>query len=153
MSETIPDPGHSRAEQTLDDLTQAHVEEVAGAVAAARADQDALVNRHEFDVQRKRNRRTDKQLAFLFGLLVICFLLLAYRTESNDEKLAQVQYSSCVARVQQAEQANQGRQVLINLVASSPPQAGRTPEEKQVIIQQLQDGLFLPIENCGQDPS
>lgn len=113
--------------------------------------EDARVKRQALaDAERaRRNRRVQLQFWFLFGFLVIAFMVLAYRTELNARALHDAQREGCERRAEQAEQANSGRATLINLVMSSPSNQALTPEQQQAVLKQLQDGLILPVEDCS----
>lgn len=104
----------------------------------------------------RKNRRLWKALAFLYALMVLAFVVLAYRTEVNNNQnkenghqIEQGLYTACLARQAAAISFNRGRETLIQLVLTNP---ARTPESKALAAQQLRDGLLLPIEDCGADP-
>jgi len=109
---------------------------------------DLAAFRQEYYDRQRRIVRTDRQLGFLFVLLVVAFVVLAYRTETTDAKLRDGFYDACVARNDQSSSINQVRQVFINRIAQGP--SGQTADG-QVAIQQLQSFL-QPLEDCGQDP-
>lgn len=107
--------------------------------------------REEYFERDKARRRTDKQLAFLFLLTVVAFLVLAYRVESNDNRLSAGLYASCLARVSTANQYNVGREALVQQ-ATSGDNAPKTAAARAELAKQLRAALLLPIENCGAPP-
>jgi hypothetical protein len=98
-------------------------------------------------------KRISKQFWFLFVLFTAAFVLLAWRTENNDQAIAQGLHDACMTRAATAVQYNEGREALITLLITAPRPTQRTPAEIEVIIEQLRDGLLLPIEDCGPSPS
>src|SRR6478735_7519420 len=106
------------------------------------------LERQEYEDRHAKVKRTDKQLAFLFGLLLFAFVLLAYRTETNDTNLQNGLYNACVARVQQAVNVNQVRQIFIDRIAQGA--SGQTPAGQDAITQ-LQ-AFLQPLEDCGKNP-
>lgn len=109
---------------------------------------DLAAFRAEYYDRHKRAVRTDRQLMFVYALLVAAFVLLAYRTETTDAKLQNGFYDACVGRNDQSVSINQVRQVFIDRIAQGA--GGQTPDGK-VAIAQLQSFL-QPLEDCGQDP-
>lgn len=100
----------------------------------------------------RRIRRTNAQFWFLFVLVFASFILLAYRTEVAAGELRTGLYTACQSRVEQAQQYNQGREALINAVLTNPERP--VPEERKAeVVRQLEEGLLLPLEDCGPDPN
>jgi|SRR6478752_2979843 len=113
--------------------------------------EDARVKRQAVaDAERsRRSRQVQLQFWFLFGFLVVAFLVLAYRTEMNASALHDAQRDGCERRAAQAEQANSGRSTLINLVMAAPANQALSAEQQAAVLKQLQDGLILPVEDCS----
>jgi hypothetical protein len=109
---------------------------------------DLAAFRAEYYDRHKAGQRRDRQLMFVFALLVAAFVLLAYRTESTDARLSNGFYDACVKRNDTSTAINQVRQVFIDRIAQGA--GGQTPDGK-VAIAQLQSFL-QPLEDCGQDP-
>lgn len=114
-------------------------------------EEDLYLYRQEYFERERRARRTDKQLGFLFLLTVVAFLVLAYRVESNDDRLSSGLYSACAARVATANQYNIGRESLVQQAITAPT-APTDPVARAQLAQQLRNGLLLPIEDCGSPP-
>ena len=106
------------------------------------------LERAEYETRHAMVRRADKRLLLLYAVLVAMFLLLAYRTESNDTNLRSGLYDACLGRNAQVQTVNQLRQVFIGTITSS---SIRTPEEKAKLIDQL-SSFLQPVEDCGPDP-
>lgn len=106
------------------------------------------LERAEYETRHAMVRRADKRLLVMYAVLVAMFLLLAYRTESNDTNLRNGLYTACAGRNAQVQTVNQLRQVFIGTIASSNV---RTPAEKQTLIDQL-SSFLQPVEDCGVDP-
>jgi len=130
-------------------ITEAAVAESSG--HRPPTEDDLFLYRQEYYERDRRARRTDKQLGFLFLLTIVAFLVLAYRVESNDDKLAHGLYSACVARVATANQYNIGRESLVQQAITGPT-APKDPAAKATLAKQLRDGLLLPVEDCGSPP-
>lgn len=147
-TENKPDPVIAEAaiaDKALGEATR-HVEPTEDDLAAFRQEYYDRHTRIE-EIQRRGIRR-DRQLGFVFGMLVVALLLFAYRGESTDAKIREGFYDSCIARNEQSMSINQVRQVFINRIAAGP--SGQTADG-QVAIAQLQSFL-QPLEDCGQDP-
>jgi hypothetical protein len=54
--------------------------------------------------------------------------------------------------VTQAEQFNKGREGLINAVLNNPKNPVPV-DQRDAVAKQLEDGLLLPVEDCGADPA
>ena len=154
-----------RAEQVETDRVEAaadiEAERVALAVvealnrddlAAALEADNARHNAHLEERLREQFRRINRRLAFLFSLLLVAFLLLAYRSEVNGRTVADGLYEACANRVATATTYNQGREALITLVVNTPVDPPRTDAQKTDLAQRLREGLLLPIEDCGPRP-
>lgn len=113
---------------------------------------DLLAFRNEQTARNRRMRRTDRQLAFLYALLVLAFALLAYRSMNTDNKIQSGLYDACLARVQTTQQFNANREALVQFVLSAP-NTPKDPDKQAAFAKQLRDGLLLPIEDCGAPPS
>lgn len=99
----------------------------------------------------KRNRRVQHQFWFLFLFLLVAFLLLAYRTETTAQALRVGFWQECTDRQERIVQSNQGREALIKVVLTNPERP--VPEDRVAAVrQQLEDGLLLPLEDCGPSP-
>jgi len=133
------------ADKALGEATR-HAEPTEDDLAAFRRE---YYDRHERTlIAEQRGVRRDRQLGFVFALLVAAFVLLAYRVETTDDRLRDGFYDACVGRNEQSASINQVRQVFIDRIAQG---AGGQTAEGKVAIAQLQ--AFLdPLEDCGQDP-
>lgn len=109
--------------------------------------------------QVKRERRRDRQFWFLLIALTVFSVLLAYRTETNNNLLREQAaatderfYQACQLRVERQTDGNERRELFIQKIveAAVPP---KTEPEKAVLIAQLRDGLLLPVEDCGEPPT
>lgn len=99
----------------------------------------------------KRNRRVQHQFWFLFAFLLVAFLVLAYRTETTAQDLRVGFWQECQDRQVRIVQSNKGRETLINVVITNPEKP--VPADRVAAVrQQLEDGLLLPLEDCGPSP-
>jgi hypothetical protein len=99
----------------------------------------------------RRARRAQRQFWFLFFFLFASFILLAWRTESNSYEIRVGFWQECSERQGRIVKSNEGREALIKAVITNPERP--VPTEKQAaVIQQLRDGLLLPLEDCGPNP-
>lgn len=99
----------------------------------------------------KRNRRVQHQFWFLFAFLLVAFLLLAYRTETTAQALRVGFWQECTDRQERIMHSNQGRETLIKVVITNPERPV-PPERVDAVRRQLEDGLLLPLEDCGPHP-
>lgn len=135
-----------------DDPTAEDIDRLMTSRAAA-FEQGWTLRAEEIDRQRRRRfTRTTLQFWFLFAFLLVSFVLLAYRTEVTARDLRTGLYEACQSRVHQAEQYNEGREALIQLVVHNPEKP-IPPEKLDQTLKQLRDGLLLPVEDCGADPN
>ena len=100
----------------------------------------------------RRHRRATRQFWFLFVLLFASFILLAYRTETTADALREGLHDSCQARVAQEQTANESREELVRLVVEAPDSSVPADQQQQT-IERLLNGLLLPVEDCGPDPT
>lgn len=114
-------------------------------------EEDLYLYRREYFERDARARRADRQLGFLFLLTIVLFLVLAFRVESNDSKLATGLHTACLARVATANQYNIGREALVQQAIAAPTSPA-DPQAKAIMAQQLREALLLPIEDCGPPP-
>lgn len=147
-TDSAPDPVVAEAaiaEKAISEANE-HVEPTKDDLAAFR---EMYYERHARLQQiQQRGIRRDRQLAFVFALLVLSVVILAYRTESTDAKIRDGFYDACVARNDQSVAINQVRQVFINRIAAGP--SGQNADG-QIAIAQLQSFL-QPLEDCGSNP-
>lgn len=115
-------------------------------------EEDLYLYRTEYYERERHGRRTDRQLGFLFLLIVVLFLVLAFRVESNDSRLAQGLHNACTQRVSTANQYNVAREALVQVVITGPA-APKDAAAKALMAKQLRDALLLPIEDCGPPPN
>lgn len=104
------------------------------------------------DDRDRRNRRIQRQFWFLFAFLFAAFILLAYRTETNSQEIRVGFYRECADRQVRIIKSNEGREALITIIVNNPKNPV-PPEQVSSVVQQLRDGLLLPVEDCGPDPS
>lgn len=160
-----------RAEGLAQDVEATRVETAAVTAATAadveftRAELAAILEadrkRHNVRMEERveaRAKQTSRKflVLFLFGALV--FGLLAYRTEVNSADLQEQQtatrqafYDACLARQERQQQANVGRETMVQLAVNGP-NAPVDPTEKVLMEQRLRDALLLPVEDCGTAP-
>lgn len=119
---------------------------------------DLYMYRSEYYQRQRRARRVDMLLGFLFAFMVLCFFLLAWRTESNDQaskrtniNLVNGLYNACLQRAAISEQNNIRRESFIQLVMNGPT-APKDPKERVKTVEQLRGALLLPVEDCGEPP-
>lgn len=135
----------------LGEIAVAHAALVNESSEVHPTEEDLVAFRIEQADRNRRLGRTDKQLAFLYGLLFVAFFLLAYRSQKIDSKIQEGLYDACQSRATTAEQYNVGREALVQLTINAPT-APKDPAEQAALAKQLRDGLLLPIEDCGPDP-
>lgn len=113
-----------------------------------------FLERQEYERRHAQVRRADKRLLVLYVLLVVAFVLLAYRTQVNDQNLRNGLYVACQARQTAANNGNTLRDVFTEALRTAPrsPTDARTPEQQAALLQQLKEVLTLPVEDCGLDP-
>jgi hypothetical protein len=108
----------------------------------------------------RRAERVSHQMVFLFVLLLVAFVVVAYRSETNAADLRHANvtatakaYSDCLIRVERVKAINPGRaaltELLLTLVASDQ---SLSPQQRADAATTLHDGLLVPIENCGKAP-
>lgn len=130
------------ATDTPDELTRRAAEfEAAWQIRAAEME----------DRRERRFRRTQRQFWFLFAFLLFAFVLLAYRTESNSHDIRIGFWQECVDRQERIVQSNKGREALIQLVIANPERPVPL-EQVPTVLNQLREGMLLPLEDCGVDP-
>jgi len=113
---------------------------------------------HNIELEKRlkeQARRISQRFLVVFTTFILITALLAYRTEINANELRKTQveaaaerYNACLVRVDRQVFANVGRETLVQLAAGRQAD----PVLKAQAIQQLRDGLLLPIENCGEPP-
>jgi hypothetical protein len=147
-TDSAPDPAVTEpaiVDRTLGEIAD-HAEPTENELDAFR---EMYYERHSrLQEMQRRSVRRDRQLMFVFALLVAAFVLLAYRTETTDTKLREGFYDACVGRNAQSTSINQVRQVFIDRIAQGA--SGQTAEGK-IAIAQLQSFL-QPLEDCGPNP-
>lgn len=122
-------------------------------------EEDLFLYRTEYYEREHRGRRSDRQLGYLFLLVIVLFLVLAFRVESNDNRLEDYNadlaaglHNACIQRAATANQYNIGRESLVQLAISAPT-APKDAAAKAALAKQLRDALLLPIEDCGPPPN
>lgn len=107
----------------------------------------------------RRLRALRWQFVFLFLAMFLIFGLLAYRTEANGHDLEMQQqrtqqafYDACLVRQDRQQQANIGRETMVQLAASGPT-APTDPTARTLMVEQLRTALLLPVEDCGAAPN
>ena len=148
-----PDP--ARAEATIADLALTSAVASEGIATA----EDLAAYRREYYDRAKKAKRADRQLLFLFFLMVIATSALAIRLEQNDTglrdnnaKLNLGLYTACVQRANAQQAANLSREGLVQL-ALSGPNSPKDPVQRSLLAKQLRDGLRVPVEDCGPPPA
>jgi hypothetical protein len=92
-------------------------------------------------------RRFTRQFWFLFGLIMVVGVLLAYRTEANDRALSAGLHEACVKRAEATTRANERTETLIQLVLAAPSSTV-DPAAKEKYADQLRGGMLRPVEQC-----
>lgn len=151
-SDPATDTGRNRLpDSALGEIAVAHAAAADDSLNAHPTAADLAAFRHEQAERNRRMRRTDKQLAFVYGLLFVAFFILAYKSQSTNARIQEGLYDACRSRVNTAEQYNIGRESLVQMVITGP-NAPKDPAQVAALTKQLREGLLLPIEDCGPDP-
>lgn len=154
VTDASPDP--ARAEAAIAD--QALAEAVHGHNGFATAE-DLTAYRREYYERGRKAKRADRQLLFLFFLVVVAFVVLALKVQQNNEglrdndsKLATGLYVACLQRTNAAHASNISREGLVQL-AINGPNAPRDAAAKAALANQLRNALKVPEEDCGPRPN
>ena len=129
-------------------LDEAAIERIFAAQYTAFERDRLLRQAAQEEARSKRARRVNRQFWFLFVVLFASFVLMAYRTEVNANALRDYIHDACESRNGRIAASNEGRTVLIKVIMDDPK--GNIPADQRAAVQKrLEDGLLLPIEDCG----
>lgn len=106
-----------------------------------------------------RDSKLQKQFWFLFALMFVAFLLLAYRSETNasdirdgNHAIEQGLYDTCVSTAERSTAYNPGRIALAGLLVKLVNDSALLPADKASAADVLNQGLVLKPANCGEAP-
>lgn len=93
-------------------------------------------------------QKVRKQMLVLYCLLIGCFVLLAYRTESNANDIREGLYESCTRAAERAENYNPGRIAVADLLIDLVADSDLTAEQKTAATDVMVEGLTLTPDKC-----
>lgn len=100
----------------------------------------------EFEKNLRSAARASKRLKVVAGFTLLCFLLLAYRTEVNADAIKRSQRLSCMSGVQIIAQFNRQQETLADIERSQT----LLPELRDRRIAAYTNGRIIPLPVCGQ---